>query len=1065
MKNDFNRRGSALLIVLGFLSFMVVSAVAFSVFMREERVPSSALRSSVTTRHLVKAAMARAISRLDVAVGSDGFPGSTDAGSTYFLSPYGAGNLMLNNWYGRVFFPPNPEVQEAKTKDGLSQDMTAAEHAMFACPEETTPVLNLEALGYVPPMLINDVRFHSRRSWAAKWDYFDFDVGRYAFCAVNVSDFVDINRVFANTNRSSASRVSIAHLFSSPDQFDNFAHGGTAASYPLVSMMDYNLKMGNGFGDFISPFYRMISGGDNNINSSTAADTLKVRNQFFITDSWFPREGVLVPSAAGATGETTLYLDEVNESSKQFGQPFRSSLLRNSENQTLGNVAGATSSMLFWTKVMAQSPGLGQSDCFSLFDYLDRDDLPLSVAIPCCERVPMVAGVQPDVQLKFECTPSTTQSTGEGNSKVSITDYKLQPSGLLQGGVNLLVAFPFKRSTELDQSFKIQAMVRVIIAKDGFDTLRGLDAIRPLKEEWKANPDQFCFKRGGSNILVFNACSNEESISPSNFGDIESGGANVVIRKPLILAQPNINADTVLTKETTQKMKMVDGVMAPDGSPTERWKFSLAPLDESGNAAVGLDWMDDAAFTPYKTMPFKAYVCAWVKISKGDDLVDLVPAIINDDVDYGGPNNNVASAMYGSSVTSPTASPMLKCKSNGEFTFGTWTTPTPFNANSGDWVPKSYVAIDPRFNWAPEDYVVSNDNLTESTWWNIVKTFLEGDGRDPDPFMFVSNEGYLQSMGELAFLPRLSANFDTSDTLMSNCHANFDGVPRTDPERTANAVCAYRSYRTFTTGGLGPDSIFRDYAANGQYKILDSSRGIKINPFSDLQSVRLLPFTNTPYDWWVAGTNTTSGGGVNGADVSTKNKIIRDAKESLKFAFNSDSGADKHASRIKVSKKEEKGEPFTENDDDRMKIANVITTVIRSAPSSWLTAYDALDWAGDNEVDPQNPNSFRNFLGKQLDGSSDYVHSVDRKFLHAYWRSCFGNRQQLFLVFVRAESTALGGSGAGQTPSQLGGRAVALVWRDPSTPTGSTEFIQNNTWVGQSRRPHRTRVLFYHQFD
>ena len=36
-----NRRGSALLIVLGFLSFMVVSAVAFAVFMRAERRPSA----------------------------------------------------------------------------------------------------------------------------------------------------------------------------------------------------------------------------------------------------------------------------------------------------------------------------------------------------------------------------------------------------------------------------------------------------------------------------------------------------------------------------------------------------------------------------------------------------------------------------------------------------------------------------------------------------------------------------------------------------------------------------------------------------------------------------------------------------------------------------------------------------------------------------------------------------------------------------------------------------------------------------------------------------------------
>ena len=70
-----SKRGSALLIVLGFLSFMVVSAVAFSVYMRMERVPSSALRRTVVVRQLVKGAMAQAISRVDTALGGDPFPG------------------------------------------------------------------------------------------------------------------------------------------------------------------------------------------------------------------------------------------------------------------------------------------------------------------------------------------------------------------------------------------------------------------------------------------------------------------------------------------------------------------------------------------------------------------------------------------------------------------------------------------------------------------------------------------------------------------------------------------------------------------------------------------------------------------------------------------------------------------------------------------------------------------------------------------------------------------------------------------------------------------------------
>ena len=65
MKRTSFRQGSALLIVLGMVAFMVVSAVGFSVFMRESRRPSSHLRRNITSRFLLRAALANAIARLD----------------------------------------------------------------------------------------------------------------------------------------------------------------------------------------------------------------------------------------------------------------------------------------------------------------------------------------------------------------------------------------------------------------------------------------------------------------------------------------------------------------------------------------------------------------------------------------------------------------------------------------------------------------------------------------------------------------------------------------------------------------------------------------------------------------------------------------------------------------------------------------------------------------------------------------------------------------------------------------------------------------------------------------
>ena len=50
----------------------------------------------------------------------------------------------------------------------------------------------------------------------------------------------------------------------------------------------------------------------------------------------------------------------------------------------------------------------------------------------------------------------------------------------------------------------------------------------------------------------------------------------------------------------------------------------------------------------------------------------------------------------------------------------------------------------------------------------------------------------------------------------------------------------------------------------------------------------------------------------------------------------------------------------------------------------------------------------------------------------------------------------MGGGSARATPPQLGARAVALVWRDPTKTAAD---------VSGQPRPHRTRVLFYRQFD
>ena len=184
-------------------------------------------------------------------------------------------------------------------------------------------------------------------------------------------------------------------------------------------------------------------------------------------------------------------------------------------------------------------------------------------------------------------------------------------------------------------------------------------------------------------------------------------------------------------------------------------------------------------------------------------------------------------------------------------------------------------------------------------------------------------------------------------------------------------------------------------------------------------------FANTPCDWWAAATNTQSRSGK--IPHIAKNDRLDAKKFNAAYALCEMNGdatlewldAEAVAQRFI-------GAMASRRDDNTV---------------DWCNVYDGLGW---------DDKDFCGVNGFQIGGEEPS--DVDRKFLYGYWRDCFAVKQQLFLVFVRAEPMMTGGGALGRTPPQLGSRAVALVWRDP------TASNDNNT-------PHRTRVLFYRQFD
>ena len=352
------RRGSALLIVLGVLAFLVVSAVAFSAFMRRARLPSSYLRRSVAARELAKGALARAIDEIDRAIADDVHPG--------------VGVRSSNKWRNRVFFGRDAE-------EDISQ---------------TAPTLTFEGLAYIPPPLVNEARYWSRKTPTAVWSSFGYDTGRYAYCALDVSDYFDVNRLVADYPRSSAAnrRITAAHLFeptghrsapSGADAWDTFMERfrdidedsleitfDSNSKMPLVSVADFNLALGDkgSIGKMKSPFAEYIKTGTGSFYPAEGTAQLDMYSSMtFVTDGWFPK------SKKTLSGNGNNAIETYDLADGRY-QPYKMTDLQNG-----GPLVLSRTTALYKTQVAPSQEaktwydrlsGLGMT---ALADYLDAD--------------------------------------------------------------------------------------------------------------------------------------------------------------------------------------------------------------------------------------------------------------------------------------------------------------------------------------------------------------------------------------------------------------------------------------------------------------------------------------------------------------------------------------------------------------------------------------------------------------------------------------------------------------------------------------------------------------------
>ena len=1036
------RNGSALLIVLGMMAFMVVSAVSFAAYMRYSRLPSSYLRRSSSSRQLVKAAVARAIDAIDLSIANNPHPG---VGSDH-VNIYDANK---NIWYGRVLCATNQLLESS----------------------QTVPVLTLEGLAYLPPSLVNDVRYFSRRTPTARWQQFGFDMGRYAFCAVDVSDYFDVNRMTANAPRSSspARRMSLAYLFESgmehtsagsgAEEWDTFMEkyrkpDDATLSYkydtlvPLVSIADFNLALGeSGRGGFVSPFCRYIStsGGDGFYNAGGDDEKDKFRRMTFVTDSWFPEDDV-------ASDDDESDYDEIYDLNDPECQPFTQALLsgaggpRSLNTTTLGDIMA--SGQKAKGRLLESMPVMS---LVTLFDYLDANNVPVSLACPTFERAPMICGIKPNINARFslkldeEKSKTVTDASGQALDPTVKTEqrrdvyatyeYSINPdfgTDLLSLTLQTLVVYPFAHKDGVaDTSFNLDARATLFFSLDSEpvllrtgstgDRLHATDARQFAQQKGLSPADGTIvvpFSAKPANVEVAAEASEEDAL-------FEVGLASTQIAGSEMTKEPIVRIRYKWTQTWDEENRRYDKQTKPDNATIDQAHCGIPPLNSKGEPSE--DFTSDEKFLGIingggKSVTLNMALAVRVADSSGTKTYDLVPAHMLDDKTINNIDNN-RGFPEANRVSGP-AYPVMRFSTTAKFEFsqaGLEAAREPQSVDST--IPKAVRIDDPRFNYAPESWYDADGDISKQTW-------LEKSGRkarDGDIFLATSDQGYMQSIYELAFLPRLSDLQSVGGNpilgYLKNPDDRREKFETKETKQPSNEELMWSSYRPFATKAGDAD----DFEGLG---FTSAGTGMQINPYTDCTNIMMAAFANTPVDWRMASTNN------NEIELET----MKASDFNKKYAWNEYGDG---ASKFKWRDLEAIAGNFMD------KICPPVQRVGNGSYTKWQTAWRNLGWM----YDPDKP---EDFCGVQLDDKTE-LWGVDRKFLYGFWRDCFAAKQQLFLVFVRAEPLMMGGEGINQSPPQLGARAVALVWRDPANPT--TEPARSDKY------PHRTRVLFYRQFE
>ncbi|MBO4288022.1 MAG: hypothetical protein J5985_07665 [Kiritimatiellae bacterium] len=1017
-------RGSALLIVLGFLSFMMVSAVSFAIYMRIEREASSNYRQTAMSRHLLNTALVRAMDEIDSELRITGYMDSNrkmQAGKgTYRELPddveFVAGTVppfkFPLHWPGRV------RCSAVANRSGNSGN---------------TRVLSLDALAYLPAAIANDVRrwalpnrqdyseggskfeddttlnevgetirrYNSDENWrGAKWRpiYLPLgsfeggnnanarsQIGRYSYICVNLSDMLDINkcRALSRNVNCVSNRLDIGYLFAGNEgdqqKFDQ-AYLEVDRYYTSIAdfyscMNQHRLNPFSQGGNDETPYHYWLA------RQSNGGDADQPDRYFGLdTKKWgatgvFCTDGIVKAEPRDEDKGFNLKTQPLFNGGSDSGvigakvTPggsgiFTGTLLSDGLGQALERILskGTDTAEAAWTGLKRR-----QHYGVMLADYLDEDRLPRVLCTPCMERVPQINRIvlkKPDfLDAVLECEEQEDEHQTKRIWKLSVRENSAE-------WFTVQTLFPFRYDSVRDAKVYSCTLRVCVYASIGGN----------LNHKMKI--------RGASSNGAI-GCSGEVTAT----GRMVPSGEGYRIVTPDLTGK--VDFETPATFEETVNK----------GAPLKCPKPCNVRV-----VLIGYIWEGNGSQPD---------------VNKLVDVVPMNMAAYNEGVFLG--EGTPKLSFWADNISFPAIQ-------KGE------------NKATINWEYTNLECPDVRFNYRINNWVRNNDNTplekvdskevgsraaALAAGAKLAASLLGQDGRDGDWYQMSCDSGAIRAPGEFGFFPR-PYKFQQNDE--DNLASSLTGC--------YNYQSFYRTVRLYDHGSNSDanrarDPVFRYLSYANEDGTVD---GARVNPLSDMPLVLAAAVYGLPQDYGYAaeyeparkkliyGGQPAQSGGNN---LFTENE--------WKEFTNGWSTCLIHARNESLN-----GRPG-------------VPTAARFAGGGEPTlatsyAYNLSDIYGDDQ-----------FFGWYTSGNEKLLFSGNtagapvanlvrplpecyRKMIYSYSLDNFSDRQQLFLYIIRAEAVVPTMSSSIASKSLAGGHAVALVWRDPY-PQGYKKRLNGNEYA------------------